>query len=105
MAHSKFTDIVGTVDPERRARIDAIKDEARADSVAFNLGELRRHRELTQVELAERLKKAQASISQMEAAEDNLLSTYRSVIEGMGGHLEIVAVFDNERIAIASPAI
>lgn len=105
MTHSKFNDIVGTVDPERRARIDAIKDEARADSVAFNLGELRRHRELTQVELAERLEKAQASISQMEAAEDNLLSTYRSVIEGMGGYLEIVAVFDNERIAIASPAI
>lgn len=99
----KFTDIVGDIDSDRRARIDALKDEARADGVAFNLGELRRHRQLTQVELAERLERAQASISAMETADDNLLSTWRSVIESMGGRLELVAVFDDERIAIATP--
>ncbi len=106
MAHRRFTDIVGDISPERRARIDAIKEEARADVVAFNLAELRRHRELTQVELAERLEKAQASISAMESAGDNLLSTWRSVVESMGGRLELVAVFDDERIAIptAEPA-
>lgn len=92
MGHRKFTDIVGEIDDERRARIDAIKEEARADAVAFNLAELRRHRALTQVELAERLQRAQASISAMETADDNLLSTWRSVIEGMGGRLELVAV-------------
>lgn len=100
MAHRKFTDIVGDVSPERRARIEAIQEEARADAVAFNLAELRRHRELTQVELAERLQRAQASISAMESADDNLLSTWRSVVESMGGRLELVAVFDDERIAI-----
>ena len=68
MGHGRFADIVGDISPERRARIDAIKEEARADAVAFNLAELRRHRELTQVELAERLEKAQGSISAMEAA-------------------------------------
>ena len=73
-----------------------------ADAVAFNLSELRRHRSLTQVELAERLQRAQASISAMETADDNLLSTWRSVVESMGGHLELVAVFDDERIAIPS---
>lgn len=36
----------------------------------------------------------------METADDNLLSTWRAVIEGMGGRLELVAVFDDERIAI-----
>ena len=36
----------------------------------------------------------------MEAAADNLLSTWRSVVESMGGRLELVAVFDDERIAI-----
>ena len=100
MGYRRFTDIVGDINPERRARIDAIKEEARADAVAFNLAELRRHRELTQVELAERLEKAQASISAMESAGDNLLSTWRSVVESMGGRLELVAVFDDERIAI-----
>lgn len=100
MGHRKFNDIVGEIDEERRARIDVIKTEARADAVAFNLAELRRHRALTQVELAERLQRAQASVSAMESADDNLLSTWRSVIESMGGRLELVAVFDDERIAI-----
>ena len=84
MGYRKFADIAGEIDNERRARIDAIKEEARADAVAFNLSELRRHRELTQVELAERLKRAQATISAMETAEDNLLSTWRTVVESMG---------------------
>ena len=100
MGHRKFSDIVGDISPERRARIDAIKEEYRADAVAFNLAELRRHRNLTQAELGERLKRAQASISAMETADDNLLSTVRSVVESMGGRLEMVAVFDDERIAI-----
>ncbi len=100
MGYSRFTDIVGEMSPERRARIDSIKDEYRADTVAFNLAELRRHRHITQVELADRLERAQASISAMENADDNLLSTWRSVVESMGGRLEMVAVFDDERIAI-----
>jgi DNA-binding XRE family transcriptional regulator len=102
MGHRKFNDVVGDINAERRSRIDAIKDDARADAVAFNLAELRRHRQLTQVELAERLERAQASVSAMETADDNLLSTVRSVVESMGGRLELVAVFDDERIAIAT---
>ena len=102
MGHRKFIDVVGDINADRRSRIDAIKDDARADAVAFNLAELRRHRHLTQVELAERLERAQASVSAMETADDNLLSTVRSVVESMGGRLELVAVFDDERIAIAT---
>ena len=102
MGHRKFIDIAGEIDAERRRRIEVIKDEYRADAVAFNLAELRRHRQLTQVELSERLERAQASISAMETAGDNLLSTVRSVVESMGGRLELVAVFDDERIAIST---
>lgn len=104
MGNRKFSDIAGEISRERRARIDAIKEEARADAVALNLAELRRHREMTQVELAQRLERTQASISAMEAAGDNLLSTYRAAIESMGGRLELVAVFDDERIVIPNPA-
>ena len=100
MGHRKFTDIVGNLSPERRERIEAIKNEARADTIAFNLAQLRRHRELTQSELARTLERTQASISAMESADDNLLSTWRNVIEGMGGRLELVAVFDDERVAL-----
>ena len=103
MGHRKFNDVVGDIDAKRRVRIDTVKEEARADAVAFNLAELRQHRQLTQVELAERLERAQASISAIETADDNLLSTVRSVVESMGRRLELVAVFDDERIAIATP--
>ena len=103
MGHRKFSDIVGDLSPERRERIEAIKNEARADTIAYNLAQLRRHRRLTQSELAQTLERTQASISAMESADDNLLSTWRSVIEAMGGRLELVAVFDNERIALPEP--
>ncbi len=103
MGHRKFSDIVGDLNPERRERIEAIKNEARADTIAYNLAQLRRHRRLTQSELAQTLERTQASISAMESADDNLLSTWRNVIEAMGGRLELVAVFDNERIALPEP--
>lgn len=99
--HKKFADIVGQLSPERRARIEELKEAARADAVAFSLAELRRAREMTQTELARRLERAQASVSALENADDNLLSTVRAVIESMGGRLEIVAVFGEERIALA----
>ena len=104
MGHKKFSQIIGEIGSERRARIDALKQAARADAVAFNLAQLRKHRQMTQVELARRLERAQASISAMESAQDNLLSTWRAAVEAMGGRLEIVAVFDNERITIPTGA-
>lgn len=100
MGHRKFTDIVGEISSERRSRIDAIKAETRADAVAFNLAELRRNRQVTQAALAESLGRSQATISEIESSGDHLLSTVRNIIESMGGHLELVAVFDDERIAL-----
>ncbi len=100
MGHRKFSDIVGEISPERRARIDAIKQAARADAVAFSLAEVRKRRDITQVNLAQQMQRSQASISAMETAGDNLLSTWLSAMEAMGGRLELVAVFDDERIAI-----
>jgi len=102
MGYRKWNDIVGEIDPKMREEVEAIKTEARADAVAFNLGELRKAREMTQVELAEILNRAQTSISAMENADDNLMSTIKTVIESMGGRLEIVAVFDDERIALTN---
>ena len=88
--------------PEQRARVEALKEEARAETVAYTLKELRQHRSLTQTELARRLERAQASVSAMETAADNLVSTLRMAVEGMGGHLEVTAVFDNERIPLTT---
>jgi|GEM_PF-1288158 len=102
MTYYDFDELVGDLTPEQRARVETLKEEARAEIVACNLKELRLHRNLTQTELAQRLDRAQASVSAMEAAADNLVSTLRMAVEGMGGRLEVTAVFDDERIPLTT---
>ena len=102
MTYYDFDELVGDLTPQQRARVEALKEEARAETVAYTLKELRQHRNLTQTELARRLDRAQASVSAMETAADNLVSTLRMAVEGMGGHLEVTAVFDNERIPLTT---
>jgi len=45
---------------------------------------------------------AQAIISTLEHTDDVLLSTLTRYIEGLGGHIEIRAVFDDEAIELLS---
>lgn len=97
----KFSAIRREVTPERRERIDNIKD---AMAEAQRLYELRAARGVTQVELAGRLGVRQASVSQLEHRDDLFVSTLRQYVEALGGHLEVSAVFEDEepvRIAIA----
>ena len=102
MTYHNFDDLIDDLTPAQRARVKALKDEARAEMVTYNLKELRRHRNLTQTELARRLDRAQASVSAMETAADNLVSTLRMAVEGMGGRLEVTAVFDDESIPLTT---
>jgi len=106
MAARKFTDLVSHIDndPERSARVDALEQKARDALAAHNLRELRRAREMTQAELARRLDRAQPAVSAMERTDDHLVSTVRAVVESLGGHLELAAVFDDQRIPIVAPA-
>lgn len=102
MIYYDFDELVSDLTPEQWARVETLKDEARAEIVAYTLKELRLHRDLTQTELARRLDRAQASVSAMETAADNLVSTLRTAVEGMGGTLEVTAVFDDERIPLTT---
>ena len=88
---------------ERRARIDAETD--RLHNEYKTLQELRKARELTQVEIAKALNIRQASVAQMEKRSDLLISTLRSYIEGMGGTLKLVVEFpDSAPMQIAGIA-
>lgn len=102
MTYYDFDELVGDLTAEQRTRVEALKEETRAEIVSFNLKELRLHRNMTQTELAQRLDRAQASVSAMETAADNLVSTLRMAVEGMGGNLEVTAVFDDERIPLTT---
>jgi DNA-binding XRE family transcriptional regulator len=78
-----------------------LQASARASVVVESLAALRRHRGVTQVELAEWLERSQPSISGLENAADNYLSTIEAVVAALDGHLELVAVFKEERIALS----
>jgi ribosome-binding protein aMBF1 (putative translation factor) len=57
------------------------------------LHELRRARELSQQNIADRLCMKQAAVSKMERRTDMYISTLRSYIEAMGGSLDVIARF------------
>ena len=64
------------------------------------LAELRRARELSQSELARILGIRQPSVADMEKRTDMYISTLRSLIEGMGGQLDIIARFPGQEVRI-----
>ena len=83
-------------------RKDAADRGAKLIAEYRTLQQLRRARELTQVQLGERLGKDQVSISQLEKRTDMLLSTLRSYVEAMGGTLNLVVQFEGHEPVILS---
>lgn len=103
MATKKFDTLRAKIDadPKRRARVDAEKREVLREQLDMRLAELRKIREITQVELAEALSTTQSGVSRIERQDDVHLSTLLRYVHALGGELEITAVFDGERIPIA----
>ena len=97
MATHKWSEIKEKMTPERRARLDA---EVRRDVLELELRELRQEAGKTQAEVAEVAEMTQAELSKFERRDDHLLSTLRRYVTALGGELEVVAVFDNKRIAL-----
>jgi DNA-binding transcriptional regulator YiaG len=95
----KFRDLVkATMTPERQARASK---RARAMRGEMHLADLRRARELSQAELAEKLGVAQSEVSKVERRTDLYLSTLKKYIEAAGGRLEIVAHFPDADVRIS----
>jgi predicted transcriptional regulator len=78
------------------------RSEARANRMIreMALNELRQARQMTQEQLAAQLKVRQPAIAKLERRADMYLSTLRSVIEAMGGELDVRAVFPNGSVRI-----
>ena len=102
MAYHNFADLVGDLTPAQQARVEKLKHETCAEVVAYTLQQLRRHHNLSQAELDRRLDHAQTSVSAMETAADSLVAALRTAVEGVGGHLEVAAVFNSERIPLTA---
>ena len=97
MATHKWSELKEKMAPERRARLDA---EVRREVLAMELRELRKEAGKTQTEVAAVAEMTQAELSKFERRDDHLLSTLRRYVTALGGELEVVAVFDNKRIAL-----
>lgn len=84
-------DKMAQLSPERQARISDEADLLHAEYLT--LQELRKAKDLTQVQIAELLNIRQASVAQMEKRSDLMLSTLRSYVEAMGGKLRLLVEF------------
>jgi transcriptional regulator with XRE-family HTH domain len=87
-------------DPERRARVEELE---RTYDEVLALANLRESRGVTQTQLAESLGVSQPNVSKVEHAEDVHLSTIINYVAALGGHLELKAVFPNEKVNLALP--
>lgn len=79
------------LDIDRRARIEAEADQLQTEYLT--LQELRKAKELTQVQLAEVLGISQATVAKYERQSDLLISTLGSYVKAMGGKLNLVVQF------------
>lgn len=93
----KFSELRSKMTRESRARA---LEKAQRDLEEMALDEVREARALTQQHLAKLLGINQAAVSKMERRADMYVSTLQTVIEAMGGRLQIIAVFPEGKIEI-----
>jgi len=94
---------------ELRERLYREHPEAKEDAAvikqalddALELAELRKHRGVTQVQLADKLQISQGNVSELEHRRELYLSTLREYVEALGGKLELIAVFPDEQVSVA----
>lgn len=92
-----------TADGRRAERLAQAERRVEGEVAAYQRGlaELRRARAYTQTQLAGSLNVSQAQVSRIEHQTDLYLSTLQSYLEALGGRLELVAVFDDERVVLS----
>lgn len=93
----KFSELRARMSPEAQARSAA---RAEAMLVQMQLQELRKNRQVTQVEVAKAMSVEQAAISKLERREDMYVSTLREYVKALGGELKLVASFPDAEIQV-----
>jgi len=88
-----------------RAAISAGMERLRAEQRAYRLAEMRRRLGFSQAQVAARMGVTQGRVSAIENARPGAteLRTIASYVEALGGRLEIIADFGDQRLAFAEP--
>lgn len=84
-------DKLAALEPARRAGVEA--EANRLHTEYLTLQELRKAKDLTQVQLAQTLGIQQATVAKYERQSDMLLSTLSSYVQAMGGSLKLMVEF------------
>jgi transcriptional regulator with XRE-family HTH domain len=93
----KFSELRAKMSPAAQARAAA---RAEAALVEMQLQELRKSRDVTQVDVAKGMKIEQAAVSKLEHREDMYVSTLRDYVKALGGELKLVASFPDTEIQL-----
>ena len=95
----KFSELRSKMSPEAQAR-----SAARAEGMLLEmrLRELRKSRNVTQVQVAQAMGVEQTAISKLEHRSDLYLSTVYEYIKALGGELKLVASFPEGDISVQS---
>ena len=103
MIMSKTLEEILSSRPVSRRRVDAHKRRMVRDVNTYKLRELREALNLTQVEMAERLKVSQNRVSRLEQGdvERSQVDTLRRYVEALGCTLHVEIEYDGERIDLA----
>jgi transcriptional regulator with XRE-family HTH domain len=93
----KFNDLRGKMSPQAQARSSA---RTQGMILEMQLRELRRSRNVTQVELAKAMGVDQTAVSKLERRSDMYLSTVYEYVRALGGKLKLVASFPEGDIPV-----
>jgi len=90
---------------EDKAAIATGMEQLRAEQRAWRLAEMRRRLGTTQADVAARMGVTQGRVSAIEHARPGAteLRTLAAYVEALGGRLEIIADFGDERLAFTEP--
>jgi DNA-binding XRE family transcriptional regulator len=92
-------------DPADKEQIAAGMEQLRAEQRAYRLAEMRRRLGFSQAQVADRMGVTQGRVSAIENAKPGAteLRTIAAYVEALGGRLEIIADFGDQRLAFAEP--
>jgi DNA-binding XRE family transcriptional regulator len=96
-----LADLTGDIDAEKRARIDAIKEQMADAERGHELAALRKAQGLTQAQVARKMGVTQGRVSQIERGQANVeTSTLAAYLQAIGGELTLTATVGNLSIRL-----
>jgi predicted XRE-type DNA-binding protein len=96
-----MADLAGAVTPEKRIRIDAIKQRMVDEERGHELAALRKTQRMTQAQVADAMGVTQGRVSQIERGAAQLdTATMAAYLQAIGGELAIIATVGNQSIRL-----